>query len=76
MVKCNHDQVKRLQKALQREKDLVDKYPKLYWDSISPHIHAAIRYLNVTSSGRRCIASLYSNVFRVERELRLSGPEA
>jgi hypothetical protein len=56
--------------------DLVDKYPQFYWKSISPHIHTAIRYLNVTSSGRRWIASLYSNVFRAERELRLSGPEA
>jgi hypothetical protein len=56
--------------------DLVDKYPKFYWDNVSPHIHTAIRYLNVTSSGRRWIASLYSNVFRADRELRLSGPEA
>ena len=56
--------------------DLVDKYPKFYWDRISPHIHTAIRYLNVTSSGRRWIAGLYSNVFRAERELRLSGPQA
>jgi hypothetical protein len=56
--------------------DLVDKYPKFYWNSVSPHIHTAIRYLNVTSSGRRWIASLYGNVFRAEREVRLSGPEA
>ena len=56
--------------------DLVEKYPKFYWDNVSPHIHTAIRYLNVTSSGRRWIASLYSNVFRADRELRLSGPEA
>jgi hypothetical protein len=55
--------------------DLVDKYPQLYWNSISPHIQPAIRYLNVTSSGRRWIASLYSNVFRAERELRHSGPQ-
>jgi hypothetical protein len=55
--------------------DLVDKYPQFYWNSISPHIQVAIRYLNVTSSGRRWIAGLYSNVFRAERELRLSGPE-
>jgi hypothetical protein len=32
-------------------------------------------HLNVTSSGRRWIESLYSNVFRAERELRLSGPQ-
>ena len=56
--------------------DLVDKYPKFYWSSVTPHIHTAIRYLNVTSSGRRWIASLYSNVFRAEREVWLSGPEA
>ena len=55
--------------------DLVDKYPQFYWDSISPHLQTAIRYLNVTSSGRRWIAGLYSNVFRAERELRLSGPQ-
>jgi hypothetical protein len=56
--------------------DLVDKYPRFYWNRVSPHIDTAIRYLNVTSSGRRWIAGLYSNVFRAERELRLSGPEA
>jgi hypothetical protein len=56
--------------------DLVDKYPQLYWKSISPHIQTAIRYLNVTSSGRQWIAGLYSNVFRAERELRHSGPQS
>src|SRR5947209_13854174 len=47
--------------------DIVDKYPQFYWNRISPHIQAAIGYLNVTSSGRRWIAGLYSNVFRAER---------
>jgi hypothetical protein len=55
--------------------DLVDKYPQFYWHNISPHIQTAIRYLNVTSSGRQWIAGLYSNVFRAERELHLSGPQ-
>jgi hypothetical protein len=55
--------------------DLVEKYPQLYWNSISPHIQTAIRYLNVTSSGRQWIAGLYSNVFRAERDLRHSGPQ-
>ena len=55
--------------------DLVDKYPQLYWKNISPYIQTAIRYLNVTSSGRQWIAGLYSNVFRAERELRHSGPQ-
>jgi hypothetical protein len=38
-------------------------------------IQTAIRYLNVTSSGRQWIANLYGNVFRAERDLNLSGPQ-
>jgi hypothetical protein len=56
--------------------DLTDSYPQFYWNSISPHIQTAIQYLNVTSRGRQWIASLYSNVFRAERDLGLlRGPE-
>ena len=55
--------------------DLTDLYPKFYWNSVSPHIQNAIRYLNVTSEGRQWISNLYSNVFRAERELNLSGPQ-
>jgi hypothetical protein len=55
--------------------DLVDKYPQFYWDSVSPNIQSAIRYLNVTSSGRQWINGLYANVFRAEHELRLFGPQ-
>jgi hypothetical protein len=55
--------------------DVTDLYPQFYWKSISPHIQSAIRYLNVTSSGRQWIASLYANVFRAERDLTLFGPE-
>ena len=55
--------------------DMVDKYPQFYWNSVSPHIESAIRYLNVTSRGRQWIAHLQSNVFRAEREMRISGPQ-
>ena len=56
--------------------DLVDKYPQFYWGRVSPFIQQAIRYLNVTASGRQWINGLYSNVFRAEHEqLRLSGPQ-
>jgi hypothetical protein len=55
--------------------DLTDLYPQFYWNSVSPHIQGAIRYLNVTSSGRQWIANLYSNVFRAERDLSLCGPQ-
>jgi hypothetical protein len=53
--------------------DLTDLYPRLYFDSVSIHLQAAIRYLNVTTRGRQWINCLYSNVFRAEREPTLSG---
>ena len=55
--------------------DLTDLYPQFYWNSVSPQIESAIRYLNVTSSGRQWIANLYSNVFRAERDINLFGPQ-
>ena len=53
--------------------DLIDQYPQFYWNSISAHVQTAIRYLNVTSSGRQWVATLNSNVFRAERA-RSSSP--
>jgi hypothetical protein len=55
--------------------DLGNLYPQFYWTSAAPQVQTAIRYLNVTSSGRQWIANLYSNVFRAERDLLLSGPQ-
>jgi hypothetical protein len=55
--------------------DLVESYSQFYWNNVSPHIQMAIRYLNVTSSGRQWVANLYSNVFRAERHLHLFGPQ-
>jgi hypothetical protein len=55
--------------------DVVYKYPQFYWNNVAPQIQSAIRYLNITSSGRQWIANLYGNVFRAERESGLSGPQ-
>jgi hypothetical protein len=55
--------------------DLTELYPQFYWKTISPHIQTAIRYLNVTSSGQRWVASLYSNIFSAERDLSSCGPQ-
>jgi hypothetical protein len=55
--------------------DLVERYPQFYFNCVAPHIQTEIRYLNMTSSGRQWIASLYGNVFRAEREIALSGPQ-
>jgi hypothetical protein len=63
------------QLGYQSPADLTDLYPQFYYNSVSPYIQTAIRYLNVTSSGRQWISTLYANVFRAERELSLSGPQ-
>jgi len=55
--------------------DIVNLYPQFYWNSVAPHVQTAIRYLNVTASGRQWIANLYSNVFRAEQDISLSGPQ-
>jgi hypothetical protein len=55
--------------------DIVNRYPQFYWNCVAPHIQTAIRYLNMTSSGRQWIANLYGNIFRAEREISLSGPQ-
>jgi hypothetical protein len=55
--------------------DIVERYPQFYWNSVAPQIQTAIRYLNMTSSGRQWIGNLYGNVFRAEREIALSGPQ-
>jgi hypothetical protein len=47
--------------------DVVEQYPQFYWNSVSPHVQTAIRYLEVTTSGRQWLANLYSNVFRAGR---------
>lgn len=55
--------------------DLVERYPEFFWNSVSPYLGPAIRYLNVTVSGRQWIANLNSNIFCAERAVRLFGPQ-
>jgi hypothetical protein len=53
--------------------DVIEQYPRFYWDKVFPHVQTAIRYLNVTAAGRQWLANLYGNVFRAEREITLWG---
>jgi hypothetical protein len=55
--------------------DVVLQISAVLLEQRRPQIQTAIRYLNVTSSGRQWIANLHSNVFRAEREMNLSGPQ-
>ena len=52
--------------------DLIDQYSQFYWNDVAPHIQSAIRYLNVTPSGRQWVANLYSNVLRAETDRSIS----
>jgi hypothetical protein len=56
--------------------DIVERYPSFFYNNVGPRIQTAIRYLNVTSSGRQWIANLYSNLFRAEQNVNLSGPQS
>ena len=64
-----------LQLSYDSPADIVSRYPQFYWNSVAPHIRTEIQFLNKTSSGRQWIANLYSNVFRAEHEIWLSGPQ-
>ncbi len=54
--------------------DLLECYPKFFWDSVEPYIGDAIRYLELTSEGRQWIANLYSHVFAIEHQRSRMGP--
>ena len=43
--------------------DLVDKYPEFFWNTVSMHVDEAIKYLNLTVSGRQWIANLHHHVY-------------
>jgi hypothetical protein len=55
--------------------DVVEQYPQFFYNSVAPRIQPALKYLNVTSSGRQWIANLYGNLFLAEQGVRLSGPQ-
>lgn len=48
--------------------DIRRNYAKFYWNTVSPYIQDAIRYLKVTQEGKQWISNLYTHVFVVEHE--------
>jgi hypothetical protein len=55
--------------------DLVEKYPDFYWNSVSEYLDEAIKYLNLTASGRQWIANLHHHLLCAENAQRLMGPQ-
>ena len=55
--------------------DLVDHYPKFYWNKIERYIGDALRYLEMTMEGKQWIATLYCHIFAIEHNRRRMGPQ-
>jgi hypothetical protein len=49
--------------------DLQRDYPNFFWNSVHPYIGDALKYLELTQSGRMWVANLYAPVFAAEHEL-------
>lgn len=55
--------------------DIAVSYPRFFWTKVQPHVPEAMSCLALTVEGRQWIANLYSNVFEMEHQLRVMGPE-
>nr|WP_283815862.1 HD domain-containing protein [Bradyrhizobium lablabi] len=55
--------------------DLIDRYPSFYWNRVSDHLGGAMKYLNMTVSGRQWIANLHHHVLCAENDDPLMGPQ-
>jgi hypothetical protein len=55
--------------------DLLEHYPRFFWESVEPYIGDALRYLELTMEGKQWIANLYSHVFAVEHRRPHLGPQ-
>jgi len=56
-------------------RDLLDKYPDFFRNSVSEHLDEGIKYLNLTASGRQWIANLHHHLLCAENAQRLMGPQ-
>ncbi len=55
--------------------DLRLKYPEFFWNSVSPLIKDAMRYLRVTQTGKKWLSNLFSNIFTEEHTSMWFGAE-
>ena len=56
--------------------DLVEGYPRFFWERIEPYIGDGLRYLALTPEGRQWTANLYAHVFAVEHVRWRMGPQS
>jgi len=55
--------------------DIVDQYPRFFWDHVSDHLDEGVGFLNLTDSGRQWIANLHHHILCAEHKHRLMGPQ-
>jgi len=55
--------------------DIAVSYPRFFWTKVQPYVPEAMSCLALTVEGRQWTANLYSNVFEMEHQLRVMGPE-
>jgi hypothetical protein len=56
--------------------DLVEGYPRFFWERIEPYVGDGLRYLALTAEGRQWTANLYAHVFAVEHVRWRMGPQS
>lgn len=55
--------------------DLRLKYPDFFWNSVSPLLKDAIKYLRITQTGKKWLSNLFSNIFTEEHTAIWFGAE-
>jgi len=55
--------------------DLAESYPTFFWETIYPYVKDAVRYLQLTQSGKQSVANLFSHVFAAEHNEHQLGPQ-
>ena len=61
--------------GLSNPADLVERYPAFFWSAVEPFIGDGLRYLSMTTEGKRWVATLFGNVSMAEHHRLTSGPQ-
>jgi hypothetical protein len=54
--------------------DVMEQFPKFFWDQVQPLIGPALRHLEQTMEGKQWVAQLYNHVFQVSHRSSCLGP--
>ena len=55
--------------------DLAEGYPVFFWESVYPYVKDAIKYLQLTQSGKQSVTNLFAHVFSAEHNEHQLGPQ-